>query len=85
MISCFIIFSTIIFVLVGKPVQILVAVGALNGLILPVALASMLVASTKSKLMSNYKHPMWMQVAGWIVVIAMSWLSVETISEWLIK
>ena len=84
-ISVFIIFSTIIFVSVGKPIQILVAVGALNGLILPVALAAMLVASTKLKLMHDYKHPVWMQVTGWIVVIAMSWLSIDAIKEWLMR
>jgi len=62
-----------------------VAVGALNGLILPVALAAMLVASTKLKLMHDYKHPVWMQVTGWIVVIAMSWLSIDAIKEWLMR
>lgn len=43
----FIIFSTLVFALVGKPVKILVLVGAVNGLILPLALIPMLIAAYK--------------------------------------
>lgn len=82
-ISFFILFSTLIFVFIGKPVQLLVAAGAVNGLILPVALASMLIAATKPKLTGNYKHPLWMQLAGWMVVIVMSWMCFEAIGEWI--
>lgn len=85
LISFFIIFSTIVFVFVGKPVQLLVAAGALNGLILPIALTVILIASTKKRLMHSYKHPLWMQIAGWIVVAAMSWMSVLTVYDWAIK
>ncbi|OIR07645.1 divalent metal cation transporter MntH [mine drainage metagenome] len=85
LISLFIIFSTIVFVFVGKPVQLLVAAGALNGLILPIALTVILIASTKKRLMHSYKHPLWMQIAGWIVVAAMSWMSVLTVYDWAIK
>jgi len=35
--------------------------GAINGLILPVALSIILIAATKSRLMKGYKHPVWMQ------------------------
>jgi Mn2+/Fe2+ NRAMP family transporter len=80
-ISFFIIISTVVFIWVGKPVQLLVAAGALNGLILPVALACLLIASRRPRLMHDYKHPLWMQVAGWIVVIAMGSMSVEAIIE----
>ena len=83
-ISFFILFSTLIFVFIGKPVQLLVAAGAVNGLILPVALTAMLIASTKSKLMGKYNHPVWMQLAGWLVVIIMSWMSFKAIREWLV-
>ena len=78
-ISLFIIASTIIFVIVGKPVKLLVFAGGANGIILPIALAVILIAATKSSIMKGYKHPVWMQVVGWIVVIAMGWMSFETL------
>ncbi len=68
----FIIFSTIIFVWVGKPVKTLVFVGMLNGFVLPIALAIMLIASKKSRLMGSYKHSLILQIIGWIVVAVMS-------------
>ena len=78
-ISLFIIASTIIFVSIGNPVQLLVFAGAANGIILPIALAVILIAATKSSIMKGYKHPAWMQVVGWLVVIAMSWMSFVTL------
>ena len=82
-ISLFIIFSTVIFVFIGKPVELLIAAGAINGLILPFALSCMLVASRKSRLMGDDKHPLWMQMAGWIVVMAMGWMSIIAIMDWI--
>jgi len=83
LISAFIIFSTLVFAVIGNPVKILVTVGALNGLILPVALAVMLIAAFQKKLVGNYKHPVVLQVAGWIVVAVMSWMGYLTIAKWL--
>jgi Mn2+/Fe2+ NRAMP family transporter len=83
LVSIFIILSTIIFVLLGKPVQLLVIAGALNGLILPVALAVILIASHKKNLMGTYKHPHWLRISGWLVVGIMLWLSIIMIEKWL--
>jgi len=80
-ISLFIIASTIIFTLVGNPVKLLVFAGGANGIILPIALAVILIAATKSSIMKAYKHPVWMQVVGWLVVLAMSWMSFITIQQ----
>ena len=82
LISGFIIFSTIVFAFLKQtPSFILVTAGALNGLILPVALAIMLIAVTKKRLFSSYQHPLWMQAAGWIVVALMTWMSFITIKQ----
>ena len=78
-ISLFIIISTIIFISVGNPVKLLVFAGGANGIILPIALAVILIAATKSAIMNGYKHPVWMQVVGWLVVVAMTWMSILTI------
>ncbi len=84
-ISIFIIISTIIFVFIGKPKELLLFAGALNGLILPIALAIILLAATKKSLMKNYQHPIWMQVAGWMVVLIMGWMSMYTFIDWVSK
>ena len=80
-ISVFIILTTIVFVGIGKPKELLLFAGAINGLILPFALSIILFAATKNKIMKGYKHPLWMQLAGWIVVAAMGWMGVLTIQE----
>lgn len=82
-ITGFILISTLVFVWVGNPVQLLVSAGAINGLILPIALAMILLASRQAKLMGVYKHPIWMQVFGWLVVLAMSTMSFITIVKWI--
>jgi len=33
--------------------------------------------------MKDYKHPKWMQAAGWVVVLVMSWMAFKTIAEFL--
>jgi Mn2+/Fe2+ NRAMP family transporter len=73
-ISIFIILTTCLFVAIGKPRELLLFAGAINGLILPVALAIILIAATKKRIMKGYRHPLWMQMAGWIVVLVMSWM-----------
>ncbi len=80
-ISAFILLSTLIFVWIGKPKQLLIFAGIINGLILPLALAIVLVAATRKRLMKGYQHPVWMQLAGWIVVAVMSWMGWLTIVE----
>jgi Mn2+/Fe2+ NRAMP family transporter len=84
-ISLFIIFSTIIFILIARPTMLLILAGAVNGLILPVALAVILIAARKQKIIGHYHHPLWMQIAGWLVVIAMSWMGAITIKQSLQK
>ncbi|MGB3261268.1 NRAMP family divalent metal transporter [Paenisporosarcina sp.] len=80
-IIAFIAISTIVFVFVGRPVSILVLVGSVNGLILPIALGVMLIAAYKTKIVGDYKHPMWMTIFGIIIVIAMSIMGVYTLIE----
>lgn len=79
----FIVISTLIFSTIGKPAQVLVLVGTLNGLVLPIALVIILIAAYKKKIVGNYNHPIWIAVLGWIIAIAMSILSVMTIMKYL--
>ncbi|WP_163101977.1 NRAMP family divalent metal transporter [Peribacillus alkalitolerans] len=68
----FIVVSTLVFISIGKPIKILILVGAVNGLILPLSLGVMLVAAYKKSIVGDYKHPIWMTVFGAIVVVAMA-------------
>lgn len=77
----FILVSTGVFALVGKPVNILILVGALNAMILPIALGTLLVAAYKKKIVGEYKHPLWLTITGAIVVVVMGYLSVVTLIE----
>lgn len=76
----FILVSAAIFLFVGNPVKLLVFAGTVNGFILPVGLSLILIASRKASLLGDYKHPLWMQVAGWAVVVVMLGFSFSTIA-----
>jgi Mn2+/Fe2+ NRAMP family transporter len=65
----FIIASTLVFVTVGRPIKVLILAGALNGLILPVTLGTMLAAAYNSDIVGEYKHPKWLFVFGVVAVI----------------
>lgn len=77
----FIAISTLVFVLVGRPVKILILVGSLNGLILPISLGVMLVAAYRTKIVGDYKHPLWMTIFGVIIVIAMAYMGVYSLID----
>lgn len=84
-ITAFIIIATIAFIIIGNPVKQLVIAGAINGIILPLALIIILIASAKSSLMKAYKHPLSLQIFGWIVVAVLSWMSYKTFYQLFIK
>lgn len=74
----FICLSTLVFELVGQPVKVLIAAGSLNGLILPIALISVLLAVRSKKIVGEYKHPVWMTVFGALVAIVMAYMGGKT-------
>ncbi|MFP7734901.1 NRAMP family divalent metal transporter [Priestia aryabhattai] len=75
----FITISTLIFLTIGQPVTLLILAGALNGLILPITLGTMLIAAYKKKIVGDYKHPTWLTVFGGFVVVIMAVLGVYTL------
>ncbi|WP_110113491.1 NRAMP family divalent metal transporter [Bacillus sp. CGMCC 1.16541] len=68
----FIVVSTLIFISIGKPVKLLILAGALNGLILPLTLGTILIAAYKKNIIGDYKHPMWLTIFGGFVVVIMA-------------
>lgn len=71
--------STLVFVTVGRPVFLLIAAGALNGLILPVALAVVLLATRRPSLVGAYRHPAWLMASGALVVLVMGVMGARTL------
>ena len=75
----FIAFSTLVMSLVGSPAKVLIVVGALNGLILPISLGIILIASRKKSIVGEeYKHPMWLTTLGFIVCCLAAYLGATT-------
>ena len=70
----FIAFSTLVMFLMGSPKAMVILAGAINGLILPISLGIILIASRNKKIVGNYKHPMILIVLGVIVALAAAYL-----------
>jgi len=77
----FILVSCFIFLMIGKPVKTLLTVGAINGFILPISLGIMLIAAYRSKIIAQYKQPIWLTVLGVMVVATMAWMSYGVIVQ----
>ena len=71
----FILASTMVLTQVGRPVTLLVLAGSLNGMILPLSLASMLLAVHRRDIMGQYRHPVWLTVLGWVMVAFTAWMA----------
>lgn len=81
----FILFSTLVFSFIGRPVNVLILVGTLNGLILPIALGVMLFAAYNKKIVGDYKHPVWMTVFGAVVVLMTAYMGIMAVTTQLPK
>lgn len=71
--------STVIFLIVGRPIKILVFAGTLNGFVLPLTLGPMLYAAYRKNIVGDYRHPLWMSVFGALVVCVMLALGIYSI------
>jgi len=74
----FIFLSAIAFLFYGQPSKVLVFAGAFNGIILPVSLLIMLLVSYRSR-KNQVPHPMWLTISGWGVVLALLYMSANTL------
>ncbi len=79
-ITGFIAFSTLVMVVLGGAKKMVILAGAVNGLILPISLGCILLACRNKKIVGEeYKHPVWMQVLGWLVALLAAWLAVKAL------
>lgn len=77
----FIVFSTLVLATIGRPVALLIFAGSINGLILPLALISVLLAANKKEIVGDYKHPMWMSLCGYVMAAFTMWMGVKSLSS----
>ena len=79
----FIVFSTIVYLILQafglSEKDLLVWAGTINGFILPIGLAIVLIASRQKRIVGEYIHPLWLQLAGWLVVLIMFGFSIWTL------
>jgi len=75
----FVIVSTVVFLVVGRPVKVLIAVGALNALILPLSLGAMLLAARRSAIVGEYKHSALLLYSGIIVAVGLAAMGAWTV------
>lgn len=80
-IIAFIIISTAIFITIGSPAKILVVVGTLNGMILPLSLGCVLLATHRKEIVGDYKHPMWLTISGYVMVLFTAWMAARAFSN----
>jgi Mn2+/Fe2+ NRAMP family transporter len=70
------------FLLLGSPVRLLILAGGLNGLILPLTLAVVLLAAGRSDLMGGYRHSAWLRAAGWAAFAVAVAAAAMSLREW---
>lgn len=76
----FIAFSTIVMGVLGGAKRMVILAGAVNGLILPIALSSILLACRNKKIVGEkYRHPAVLQLLGWVVVLLSSYLAIKAL------
>ncbi|MBQ6774389.1 MAG: divalent metal cation transporter [Synergistaceae bacterium] len=76
----FICASTAINIFVANPVALLIAAGSINGLILPLALACILLGAYKKNVIGeDYHHPVILSAAGWAVVAFTFWMGIQAL------
>ncbi len=80
-IIAFIAISTLIMAFIGKPATLLILAGALNGLILPITLGIMLIASKRKDIVGDYKHPTWLLIFGLIVVLISAYTGITSLGS----
>jgi Mn2+/Fe2+ NRAMP family transporter len=75
----FMLLSTLLFIFLGSPTKLLVKAGTINGLVLPVALASILWVVIKRKGGVHERHPKWLLYTGWTVVVLLAIMGVRSV------
>ena len=82
LIVAFIAISTAVFLVVGRPVRVLILAGAVNALILPLGLSVMLIAAHRRRIVGAYRHPRWLTAFGAITAALTMLLAIRVLTGW---
>lgn len=77
----FIVTSTVVLITIGQPVTLLIFAGSVNGLILPLALLSVMLAAHRKDIIGEYRHPKWLTVTGYLMVAITLWMGVTSLGR----
>jgi Mn2+/Fe2+ NRAMP family transporter len=80
-VGLFIAATLALFLLLGRPVTLLILAGALNGLILPATLLVTLLAARRLDLLGGYRHPRGLALAGWAALAVAALAAVLSLGE----
>jgi Mn2+/Fe2+ NRAMP family transporter len=80
-VAAFVALSLVLFLLLGRPVRLLILAGALNGLILPATLVVTLLAARRPDLLGGYRHPGWLTALGWAALVAAAAAAVLSLGD----
>jgi Mn2+/Fe2+ NRAMP family transporter len=80
-VTAFLSVSLGLFLWLGRPVRLLILGGALNGLVLPVTLLVTLLAARHRHLLAGYRHPRWLEAAGWAALLGATAAAVLSLGE----
>ncbi|WP_213818895.1 NRAMP family divalent metal transporter [Garciella nitratireducens] len=80
-IIAFIALSTLIMTFIGQPAMLLVLAGSVNGLILPITLGTILIASRRKEIVGDYKHPIWLIIFGILIVVITAYSGLSSLTQ----
>jgi Mn2+/Fe2+ NRAMP family transporter len=82
LIVAFIAISTAVFLVVGRPVRVLILAGAVNALVLPLGLSVMLIAAHRRRIVGAYRHPRGLTAFGAITAASTMLLAIRVLTGW---
>lgn len=71
--------STLIMLIFGGAARFAYLAGTVNGFVLPVSLACILLACRRCAIVGSYRHPLPLLLAGWLVVLLSAVLAIRTL------
>lgn len=81
----FILVTSIGTLLMNMPILLLMLAGLVNSIILPIVLATMLIATKRKDIVGDYKHPKFLTLLGAAIVVIMAVASVFNIESFITK
>ncbi|MAD91658.1 MAG: hypothetical protein CMQ54_02885 [Gammaproteobacteria bacterium] len=81
----FIILTSLGTVMLDMPILLLILAGLVNSIILPIVLGMMLLATRRKDIVGDYKHPTYLTLFGFIIVVSMAAASATNISDFILK